>query len=399
MGGLMISKLRTGVGLAILALAQFPAPGKAAPDVAAGRSPFVTASGVEFRLEGRPFPVTGVNNHYLTFGSEREVIRVLDDAVALGANVVRTFLQPVIGSADRAKSAIWDFTSQEETSALGVNGNYMLSWDSRRKRMAINEGPNGIGKLDFLAAEASKRGLKLIICFVDYWDFTGGAQQMRAWYGSSDKKAFFFKDERTKDDYRQWVGYVVGRVNPRTGQRYRDDPTIFAWELMNEPDDCPDKLRNAWIAEMSAFVKQLDPNHLVGSGLSNVMHRLSDITIPTLDFAAWHGYPIYYGLSVDQFDDKIREFCAIGRKAGKPVLLEEFGYARSNADHVEAYEKWLTTLRNDPDCAGWLVWRLVSEQDSGRFPADEYDQFDIRNDGGALWRTIQSVAKRRRSND
>jgi hypothetical protein len=42
--------------------------------------------------------MAGVNNHYLTFGSAVEVTRVLDDAVAIGANVVRTILQPVIGS-------------------------------------------------------------------------------------------------------------------------------------------------------------------------------------------------------------------------------------------------------------------------------------------------------------
>lgn len=44
--------------------------------------------------------MAGVNNHYLTFGSSAEVTRVLDDATAMGANVVRTFLQPVIGSLD-----------------------------------------------------------------------------------------------------------------------------------------------------------------------------------------------------------------------------------------------------------------------------------------------------------
>jgi mannan endo-1,4-beta-mannosidase len=28
---------------------------------------------------------------------------------------------------------------------------------------------------------------------------------------------------------------VVGRVNSVNGLRYRDDPTIFAWNIMNEP--------------------------------------------------------------------------------------------------------------------------------------------------------------------
>src|SRR5262249_1370754 len=50
---------------------------------------FVQTKGTGFTLNGNPLFVTGVNNHYLTSGSEKEVIRVLDDAVALGANVVR----------------------------------------------------------------------------------------------------------------------------------------------------------------------------------------------------------------------------------------------------------------------------------------------------------------------
>ncbi|WP_457796807.1 glycoside hydrolase 5 family protein [Methylocystis sp. S23] len=393
----MIRDLLRGAGsLAALAAAQCAAPAIAAPERPMAQA-FVRAAGVEFRLEGKPFRVAGVNNHYLTFGSEQEVTRVLDDAVAMGANVVRTFLQPVIGSKDGSVRTIWDFKSREESSNLGVHGNYMLYWDARNRKMAINEKSNGVGKLDFLVAEASKRGLRLIICFVDFWDYTGGAQQIRAWYGSSDKKAFFFQDPRTKEDYRRWVRYVLERTNPQTGRRYKDEPAIFAWELANEPDDCPDGLRQEWIAEMSAFVKSLDPNHLVASGLSNVKHRLSDISIPTIDFSAWHGYPLYYDLSVDEFDDQIREFCWIGRKAGKPVLMEEFGYARSNANYVQAYEKWLNTMQDDPDCAGWLVWRLVSRQDSGAFPADAHDQFDVHNDGGALWRTLRAAAEKRRA--
>ena len=41
-------------------------------------TPFVRASGTAFILDGKPFFVTGVNNHYLTFASQNEVTRVLD---------------------------------------------------------------------------------------------------------------------------------------------------------------------------------------------------------------------------------------------------------------------------------------------------------------------------------
>jgi len=312
----------------------------------------------------------------------------------MGANVVRIFLQPVIGSLDGSTATVWNWKSGGDASDLAVKGSYLLYWDPRGGGMAINDGPNGMQKVDFVIAEAGRRHLRLVIGFLDFWSYTGGAQQMRAWYGSQDKSGFFFRDPRTKRDYRSWVNYVVQRVNPLTGLAYRDDPTIMAWELMNEGNAEPESLRLAWTAEMSAYVKSLDPNHLVSSGHANVEARLSDLTIPTLDFGTWHGYPLFYKLTVSQFNDKITEFCQLAARAKKPVLLEEFGYARSNPDSAQAYALWLDTLARDSNCAGWMVWRLVSRQDSGRYPIDEYDQFDVRNDGGAIWNVFKAAATR-----
>ena len=54
------------------------------------------------------------------------------------------------------------------------------------------------------------------------------------------------------------------------------DPTVLAWELMNEPhtDDgfeatlklSPGSILCAWVAEMTAFIKSLDSNHLIATG-------------------------------------------------------------------------------------------------------------------------------------
>jgi mannan endo-1,4-beta-mannosidase len=373
-------------------LLSAPAAVNAADDPSA--TSFIKTSGTEFTVDGRPFFVTGVNNHYLTFGSQDEVTRVLDDAVAMGANVVRTFLQPVIGSLDGSIATIWNWRIEADASDLAVRDTYLLYWNPRESGMAVNDGANGMQKVDFLIAEAGKRRLRLIIAFLDFWTYTGGAQQMRAWYGSQDESRFFFRDPRTRRDYRTWVSHVVQRVNPLTGLAYRDDPTIMAWELMNEGNARPETLRLAWTAEMSAYVKSIDPIHLVSSGHANVTEKLSDLTIPTLDFGTWHGYPLYYKLTIQQFNDMITEFCQLAAGAKKPVLLEEFGYARSNPDSAEAYAMWLDTLTRDPNCAGWIVWRLVSRQDSGRYPVDEHDQYDIRNDGSAIWNILKAAPAR-----
>ncbi len=359
----------------------------------ANATDFVGTSGTGFTLAGKPFRVAGVNNHYLTFGTPIEVTRVLDDAVALGANVVRLFLQPVIGSLDGSVPTIWD-KNKTETGDLGVNGTYLLYWDNAKEKMAINDGPDGMQKVDFVIAESKKRNLKLIIAFVDFWAYTGGAQQMRAWYGSLDKTAFFFEDARTQRDYKTWVSYVIHRMNPNTGLRYCDDPTILAWELANEPNARPEQLRHVWVNEMSQYVKSQDKNHLVSSGHANSDIRNLDIIFSQIDFETWHGYPKFLNETPAEFTERINQYCIIAEIFQKPMLLEEFGYARSNLDQVAAYTQWLNTLAVNHNCAGWLVWRLVSRQENGYYPKDDYDQFDVRNDGGPLWEVLKKGIRR-----
>jgi mannan endo-1,4-beta-mannosidase len=387
--------------LAALALTSAILASAVLASASAHATSFVRTSGTRFTIDGREFFVAGVNNHYLTFGSQAEVLRVLDAAAAMGANTIRTFLQPVIGSPDGGTSTIWDAQSTADASDLGTKGAYMIYWDRKRGEMAFNDGPDGMGKVDFLIAEAAKRHLKLVIAFLDFWPYTGGAQQMRAWYGSSDEATFFFRDPRTRRDYERWVEHVVRRINPLTGLAYRDDPTIMAWELMNEGNAQPASLRLSWTSDMVAYVKSVDPNHLVGSGNGGVDDRMADMSVPGVDFGTFHGYPLYQKISVDRFDALISDYCAAARERGKPVLMEEFGYARSNEGYVAAYRKWLGTTTRDPDCAGWLVWRLVSTQDSGRYPLDAYDQFDVHDDGGPLWKVLKAAAEagRQRNRD
>ncbi len=382
------------LAIAVVAMALISVKATALRTGDRARPGFVSREGAHFVLDGKPFFVAGVNNHYLTFGSPAEIRRVLDDAVAMGATVVRTFIQPVIGSPDGViQPTIWDWRKRAASSDLGVHGNYLIYWDPVQNRMALHEGVEGMQRLDYLLDEARLRNVKLIVAFLDFWDYTGGAQQIRAWYGSKDKNTFFFQDDRTKADFKALVRSILMRKNSFNGIIYRDDPTIFAWELMNEPNIEPKELVFSWLTEMSSYVKSLDADHLVSSGGANVPGFISDIDIPTIDFATWHGYPLYYNETVEEMDNQILKYCSVAGKVGKPVLLEEFGYARSNPDHLLAYRRWLDTINRHPDCAGWIVWRLVSLQDDHKYPVDEHDQFDVHNDGGPLWDVLKEGAQ------
>jgi mannan endo-1,4-beta-mannosidase len=45
----------------------------------------------------------------------------------------------------------------------------------------------------------------------------------------------FFSNRECKRMYKENIRKVIQRVNVFTGVMYRDDPTIMAWELINEP--------------------------------------------------------------------------------------------------------------------------------------------------------------------
>ena len=83
-----------------------------------------------------------------------------------------------------------------------------------------------------------------MIAFGNYWQHFGGVDQYNAWshdagHGSCDWSSNcrdeFWVDPYARGLYKAHVDAVVNRRNFYTGVRYRDDPAIFGWNLMNEP--------------------------------------------------------------------------------------------------------------------------------------------------------------------
>lgn len=158
----------------------------------------------------------------------------------------------------------------------------------------------------------------------------------------------FYRLPQIKEAYKRYIEAVV--------TRYRDSPTIFAWELANEPrcgadgtrnlprsEDCDPELLGGWVEEMSAYVKSLDPHHLVtwgGEGGFNNGERDGDgfysgedggdfereLALPSVDFGVFHSYPDWWDKTVAWTDRWIRDHAAAARSAGKPVVHEEYGW-------------------------------------------------------------------------
>lgn len=389
---------------------------------------FVRTEGTRFVHEGKPFYIAGTNNHYLGWGSHAEVDDVLTTARRMNFNVVRTIMHSVIGSLDgTTKPTIWNWRSTADSSNMGMHGVYILYWDTERDTWAWNDSTvNGLGRWDYVIYRAAQLGLKLDIALLDFWQWAGGVQQINSWlvpgYDPSNdpqRYTFFYSDPRTKAFYKDWVHHVLNRRNTITGIMYKDDPTIFAWDLMNEPeidnttldsDGIP--LAQSWISEMSAYIRSIDRHHLVASGGEGFYDRASvidpgvELSIPSIDFGVWHTYPDYHGITPEQVIDLIHRHGRTAVEAGKPVLLQEFAYSYLHSDQPEVYKSWVDAIYHDPNSAGWTFWRLVGRETlapTQDFPEaenepltgyapDNGEHFDIINYPGASPHTIYESA-------
>jgi mannan endo-1,4-beta-mannosidase len=184
-------------------------------------------------------------------------------------------------------------------------------------------------------------------------------------------------------------------VNPVTGVAYRDEPAIFGWELANEArcqrGGIP--LLKRWIEEMSEHIKSIDSNHLVGLGDEGFFKRRFQskwwldgsqgydfdefLRIPSIDFAGFHLYPESLGVEPSYGNDWIEQHCESGDKAGKPVILEEYGL-KDQAARNDVYSEWLATARKHR-VASDLFWMLADKRDDGTLYPD-YDGFTVYSD-------------------
>lgn len=140
--------------------------------------------------------------------------------------------------------------------------------------------------------------MKLIINFVNNWDDYGGIAAYVAAFGGSHEN--WYTNSKAQAQYRKYVQTVVGR--------YKDSSAVFAWELANEPrcKGCSTDVIYKWATETSAFIRGLDPNHLItlgdegfglsgGSsypyGTSEGVDFVKNLEIKDLDFGVFHMYP------------------------------------------------------------------------------------------------------------
>jgi len=295
---------------------------------AAGGSGFVKTEDTHFSVNGNPLFVNGFNSYWLmtvaTDPTQRnKVTSAFEQAAAHGLNVART----------------WAFNDGQYKALQSSPGVY---------------DEQVFQALDFVVSEANKHGLRLILSLANNYVNFGGKAQYVQWarYAGQNLNSEddFFTNPTVKGYYKNHVKIVLTRMNTITGVAYKDDPTIFAWELMNEPrceSDPSGRTIQGWIEEMASHVKSIDGNHLLEAGLEGFYGEskreinpgfsvgtdfITNNQITGLDFATIHSYPDIWLAGSDEeaqlsfVQSWIENHLEDGsRILKKPVLFVEFG--------------------------------------------------------------------------
>ncbi|KAJ3169070.1 hypothetical protein HDU87_000855 [Geranomyces variabilis] len=236
--------------------------------------------------------------------------------------------------------------------------------------------------MDSALAIARDSGVRVIIPLIDWWTWRGGIEEMARFRGKSRWE--FFTDPDIRSDFKDLIQRIILRTNTITGRMYKDDEYVIAWELGNELGGWFGMPLPEWVLEMSAYIKSIDPNHLVldgafaitqqlgalEGGLNNQFFRPLDTKLdvyaksgvlasPNVDMFRDHYY-----VSNDDGDFSRRAQSAVAQlnPAGKAFAVTEFGFQSSTV-----FADLLNTISNDVRMTGALLWSLRSHGYSGGY--------------------------------
>jgi mannan endo-1,4-beta-mannosidase len=218
---------------------------------------------------------------------------------------------------------------------------------------------------------AAQNGIYIIATFAD-----------GCCYSSAEKSEDYFahtvytniNNELSQKKFESFIKDMILRKNSVNGRIYRDDPTIMAWDIINVPPVelfTPIEL-NTWLSGMTAYIKSIDPNHLVTLGIdtsqgiySTPGEHYSALNVPDLDFFSFH-YNTNYFEDAPSHLDSIRYRVEMFRSMGKPVVMDVFGSGSQRifpdnasqdilVDWVKAYKDQMDTVFS-AGAAGALFW-------------------------------------------
>lgn len=369
--GLLFAALALIAGAAVLfAISSWGGSGRRRPG-------FVYAASGRFMIDGQPFRFVGANVAVMYREEDRaRMPETLRQAARNGTRVVR----------------VWAFGEggPNDVKPIGDFNDWPRTHSFRTRPHEWNEAE--LVFLDQVLAEAARNDLRVQLCLVNWWRDTGGVTQYLRWAGidgadddkspfgiNNEKAMLFYTNETARQLYREHLNKIATRRNTVTGIPYRDDPTIFGYELMNEAQCVTGRWeeRRAWINEMSGYLKSLDPDHLIAPGdwgyrsAAERREWLKDHALSTIDYCDVHNYPRddhdLFVESPGALKEFIENRVAAAASIAKPLVFGEFGMSTDGFKGVTQLD-WYRAYFDEAarnGAGGAMFWILTPDPQRG----------------------------------
>ncbi|MGH9801445.1 MAG: hypothetical protein ACRD82_13855, partial [Blastocatellia bacterium] len=193
---------------------------------------FVKAANSKLMIAGSQFRFAGANTYYLqpeiVYGNEAGGREALDKMLAMGMTVARTigFNDNAYKNGDGRCGALTSEVAGNDPAAIQL-------------RPGVFCEPN-LAALDQAIADSKARNIRLIVYLTNNFAAYGGKRRYVQWRmgansnPTEEQLGMFYTDATIKQWFKDYVAMLLNRTNTMTGQKYKDEPTILAWELGNE---------------------------------------------------------------------------------------------------------------------------------------------------------------------
>ena len=311
----------------------------------------ITIRNGQFQRDGRPYYYIGTNLWYAPIlasegkgGNLPRLRAELDQLKSLGVENLR-----ILVGADRGSSLVRWVQPVLQSEPGQLNDTLLRG-------------------LDRLLYELETREMTAVLYLTNSWDWSGGfgfylrevglgdspSAEGDGWNDYVRYAAQFANNRAAQQLYFQFIQTILTRRNTVTQRLYKDEPSIFAWQLCNEPrpfgnDEATVEGFYRWTTEAAHLIKTLDPNHLVSLGSEGVIGCNVNEELyqrvhahPDIDYLTLHIWPINWRWSsADRLyqslpnvyvrsEEYIEQHVRLARRLGKPMVIEEFGYARDH---------------------------------------------------------------------
>ena len=255
--------------------------------------------------------------------------------------------------------------------------------------------------LDFLLAEMGKRGMKAVLYLNNSWEWSGGYgfYLEQAGVGKTPRPneagyeaymrhvAQFSTNRRAQELFYDYVRFIVSRRNRYTSLYYKDDPTVMAWQIGNEPRAFGEVQKQPfakWLREVSALIRSLDDRHLISVGSEGVWGCEMDAELyeqisadPNISYLTAHVWPYNWqwvhekslweevGKACNNTADYLRPHFEIAGRLQKPLVIEEFGFPRDGFSFSlqsatkardRYYDYMFSIVDSEPTLSGCNFW-------------------------------------------